>query len=343
MKMGRIVVILFVAVFMISTLTTAVGGETPKSPTKPKKLKLAHFRPPSGLAHVDQWFADEIKKRTNGQVEIEIHWAEALGRIKEQPTLIASGAVDMGGIALAYYPSQFPLSGGPNAIFTCKDAKQSITIHRELVSRLPALQEEFTKQNMKVLSFSGCQPYYLISKGKIFITAQDLRGAKVRSWGEFFPIAWQKMGAVPVSITAPDMYEALDKGTVDICPFYLDGAVSYKLHEVSKHVSPFNVGAGALWNIVMNLNVWKSLPASVQSTIEQVAIEREKKFVGAAEDEEKAAIKLFESSGTVFDKASESELKRFQDLWPNMIELWQQKKGPASGSIARLWIELLKK
>jgi TRAP-type C4-dicarboxylate transport system substrate-binding protein len=32
---------------------------------------------------VDQWFADEVGKRTNGQLQIKVYWSEALGKATE--------------------------------------------------------------------------------------------------------------------------------------------------------------------------------------------------------------------------------------------------------------------
>ena len=55
---------------------------------------------------VTQWFADEVNKATNGEVEIAIFWSESLAKIGENLSLLRQGAIDMAEISPAYFPAE---------------------------------------------------------------------------------------------------------------------------------------------------------------------------------------------------------------------------------------------
>jgi len=58
-------------------------------------LRMNHQFPAAAAgSKIDQWFVDEIKKATGGEIEIQIFWSNALGSAKENLTLLGAGAID---------------------------------------------------------------------------------------------------------------------------------------------------------------------------------------------------------------------------------------------------------
>ena len=102
----------------------------------------------------------------------------------------------------------------------------------------------------------------------------DVGGKKVRTLGADVPKMYAAVGAVPVSLTTPELYEALQRGTVDYVSIPTTHTRTLKLSEVGKHA------CGPIFMLAMghttaiNLDTWKKLPADIQKTILELARDR---------------------------------------------------------------------
>jgi len=103
-----------------------------------------------------------------------------------------------------------------------------------------------------------CQ-YHLMGN-KPVRTVEDLDGARIRIGGLQAKVL-KEFGAVPTLVPAPEVYEAVSRGTIDLVGFpwtYSYG--SYKTYEVSKYVSlPMSLGTMACFYIA-NKDAWDALP-----------------------------------------------------------------------------------
>ena len=69
-------------------------------------------------SQVDKWWAEEIKKRTNGEVEIKLFFGGALGKAQENLPLLQQGALDMAMMSPGYFPAQLPFHAAPEYPYT---------------------------------------------------------------------------------------------------------------------------------------------------------------------------------------------------------------------------------
>ena len=65
----------------------------------------------------------------------------------------------------------------------------------------------------------------------------DLKGKKVGTFGRIAPKAIQAAGAIPVSTTGGEMYEALQRKTIDARILSFEAAQRFKTYEVAKYMS----------------------------------------------------------------------------------------------------------
>ena len=189
------------AVLLAATLLAGFGSAAMAEDYPTLNLKLAHMGP-SGFtgSKVDQWFADEVKKRSGGKIRIRIFWSESLGKANEILDLVASGAVDIGATSPGYFPNQLPLSGATNSVmmqFRTNGAATRTTA--ELVEKFPAVRKELEKANVYPIFFHSLNAYRLLCT-KPVEKIEDFSGLKIRSWGEYIPIMWESLGATPVSL-----------------------------------------------------------------------------------------------------------------------------------------------
>src|SRR4030095_1137352 len=112
-------------------------------------LRFADFLPATlPQMQVDQWFADELARRSNGKIKIKIFFGSALGKPTELLKLVSEGGVQIAATSPSYFPAQLPLPAPTNSLpLAYRDAPQAQRIIHTLYAETPALQEEMREQN----------------------------------------------------------------------------------------------------------------------------------------------------------------------------------------------------
>jgi len=318
---------------------------------KPIVLRWAQYTPakPDQTGGVfDQFIADEVEKRTNGDVKIEIYWSGAMGKPKELLGLISDGTIDMTSIPAGFYNASFPLWLAPNSIpfvmENTEEAWRSATMLPELV---PGIQIEMKKLNLKCLYHQVLSPYQIFAREPIK-TFEDLKGKKFCTWGDYLPRAFKAAGALGVSIFPAERYEALQRGVVDgvIWPLCL-GQLT-RSHEVAPNVCLWNLGPIVGKGIYVNLDVWNKLPSDVQKIMLDVsaeANEMQRKQWDQWDDESR---KILEADGAFIHEIPASERQKWIDAQPDFVSEWiknAEKKGlgKEARELKEKWFEIVAK
>jgi TRAP-type C4-dicarboxylate transport system substrate-binding protein len=205
------------------------------------------------------WAAD-MEKKTKGGWKIKIHYGAVLAPPKEALDGIRAGMFEAAAICCAYTPGKVPLHTVAELPFISPDTNLNIFRMTAELWKHPALRRELLKWNAVPLLASGLCQYHLMGK-KAIRTAEDLKGARIRMGGEIGKVL-AAAGAVPTLVPAPEVYESLSRGTIDLVGFpwtYAYGA--YKIHEVSQYVTvPISLGTMNC-PYIANRDAWDALPA----------------------------------------------------------------------------------
>ncbi|MFH1604584.1 MAG: TRAP transporter substrate-binding protein DctP [Pseudomonadota bacterium] len=285
-------------------------------------LRLAHFGPKIFVqSGIDQWWADEIKKRSGGKINIRIFWGGSAGQPLEILGLVGSGAVDFGAVPQAYFPNELPLIGAPNSVpYVFKTPKAAVAVSAGLVAENKAVQEELRRNKVKPLFFHPMNPYYPLCTKPVKVMA-DFKGLKIRSFGAYQPPMWDALGSVGVNVLPSDIYEGLQRGRLD-CGFYsADLYKVTKLYEVAKHLSTAGVGPVATWPIWVNHDKWESsYPAEVKKLITEVSEEAAGRSMRAIAEAEAEALDFLKKQGVAVVDFAEPDA--YQAAIPDMREVW---------------------
>ena len=137
-------------------------------------------------------------------------------------------------------------------------------------------------------------------------TVEDFKGVKMRVAG-FGGRVLQKLGVIPQQIAGGEIYQALEKGTIDACEWvgpYDDEKLG--LHKVAKYYYYTGWWEGsATGHIFIGLDKWESLPKSYQAVIQTAAAEAHNWQHSRYDHLNPAALKRLIGAGL--------ELKRFPD------------------------------
>jgi TRAP-type C4-dicarboxylate transport system substrate-binding protein len=253
----RYLVVLCVFVIMVGFLFTA-----PPKAISAEKVINWNFSLWGGKrawsAPLHDWVADMAYK-TNGRWKIKLHYGGVLAPPKENYDGIKAGMFEAAGICAAYTPGKNPLHTVSELPFIAPNSNMDIIQMMVEIWKHPALKKELLKWNAVPLLPSALCQYHLMGN-KAVRTVKDLDGARIRIGGEIAKVL-QEFGAVPTLVPAPEVYEAVSRGTIDLVGFpWTYGYGSFKTYEVSKYVSlPLSLGTMSCFYIA-NKDAWDALP-----------------------------------------------------------------------------------
>jgi TRAP-type transport system periplasmic protein len=120
-----------------------VAGSPHRAAAQEIKLKLSHFAPTAHNHHANvivPW-VEEVKRRTNGRVEIRVFPGASLCKPTQQYDCARSGIADLAWGVTGWTPGRFPMTSVIELPFLARTAAVSAQILADLWE--PYLQREF--------------------------------------------------------------------------------------------------------------------------------------------------------------------------------------------------------
>ncbi len=296
-------------------------------------------------SQVDKWWAEEIKKRTNGEVEIKLFFGGALGKAQENLGLLQQGAIDIAMMSPGYFPAQLPFHAAPNSIpMALSRVDQATALMERLMPEVAAFDDEARENGVKTLFFHHLNAYELVCKDHIKGVA-DMNGKKMRTWGKELPRAVEAVGATPVTLFLPEIYEGLSRGTVDCIPFSVDLMVNYKIYEVAKHLHHITIWQGPTNGTWISLKSWEKLTPEQQTILQEVSLEAMRKDRDVTIAAGAAAIEELKAKGVQFhDFPAEEEAKwraANPDFFGDFIaDMAEKGRGADAEKTIKIWKEI---
>jgi len=329
--------------FLLTLAASALLGGTP---AMAQDLKLSsQWIENTVISQTNRWWAAELEKRSQGEVKVKIFYAGTLAKPTENLQLIRSGGVELANMSPSYFGADLPLFTAPNSIPMALSAvPQTTVLIQRLLKELPAMDDEAKRNGVKALHFHHLNPYLLVCKQQIK-SLDDLKGKKIRTWGSDMPKMVQAAGGVPVSLGLPELYEGLSRGTVDCIPFSVDLMVSYKIHEVAKHVHDVTLWLGPTSGLWMARAAWDRLTPNHQKLFIQISDEaaiRDRDMTMAAAT---TATETLKAAGVQFHAFPEADKKKWKAQNPDFFGEFivaQEKsgRGDAARQMVKIWKEV---
>lgn len=186
---------------------------------------------------------------------------------KETLVALRDGIGDAGSILPGYFPGQVPL-WNVGTLVVSGDLYALGMATTELAEH-PALKEELARWGVQYMAPCVSGPYWVQVTKKIN-TIDDLKGVKFRAFGEQAKVL-AKLGAVPVSMPFPDVYEAISKGTIDgVASNWVMGNI-YKACEVAKTMYMLELG-GSGFLMGIRTDVWNKISSKDQKIMSDPAL-----------------------------------------------------------------------
>jgi TRAP-type C4-dicarboxylate transport system substrate-binding protein len=289
----------------IGTLVMIGALSAPTAADAQTSLRAISFIPKTNpvLAMANAWVG-QVNKQLGGQVHVNyVGGPEAMDR-REQPEALRKGVVDITFTAAGDYQDQVPVA---SAFVLSK-----LTPMQERTSGFYdfMVDQHANHLNAHYLGRMQVSPFYLWVK-KAPKTLADLNGLKMRT-GLLYDRMMRAFGMVPVSINAPEVYNALQEGIVDGFGWPVTGPRKQGWLDNCKYVIdlPFYPASNVV--ALMNLDKWKALPPATQDALTKLTADFEPTMVKHFDDEDAAEWQAI-GDKVIKSRFSFAEDKRYLD------------------------------
>ena len=267
--MKQFLLITAMAILSIVLVTAGCSKKEDTISAAPIELTYSIFFPPTHIQCITatDW-AKEIEKRTGGRVKITMYPSGTLSKAPQVYEGVVSGISDIGMSCFAYTRGRFPLLEGLDLPMGYPNGKTASRVATALAVKYSPAELDDTH----VLYIHAHGPGILASK-KPVATLEDMKGMKVRATGLSAKIV-DCLGGVPVAMSQPETYEALQKGVVEatLCP--AETLKGWKQGEVIDSVTDSSaIGYTTAMFVVMNKEKWAALPGDIQKVFTDVSAE----------------------------------------------------------------------
>lgn len=256
-----------------------------------------------------EMFAKTVAELTDNKFTIQPFAAGEIAPAFQAVDEVQKGAIECAHTASYYYVGKDPTFAFGTAVpFGLNTRQQSAWMYQ---GGGEALMNEFYSQ-YNIVGFPGGNTGAQMGGWfrKEINTLADLAGLKMRISG-FAGQVLQKLGAVPQQIPGGEVYQALEKGTIDAAEWvgpYDDEKLGFQ--QVAKYYYyPGWWEGSALLNFFVNKEKWNALPKTYQVALRAAAAQADVNMVAKYDTNNAGALKRLVSKGAVLKPFSRDVLE----------------------------------
>ena len=255
------------------------------------------------------YFAENVKERTNGQVDFEVSSYPELGLAgSDMIELVETGTIEFAQIQPAYVGGTWPLIDIIYVWGLWKDFKSEHEANTALLPDLDAGVEEQTKGGKLIyhIWYGGNDQYFFSNRGA---ELEDFDGLKTRSHGTTMTDAINGLGGDGQFMAFADVYTALERGILDAGVTGAHAGHGQRWYEVTDNlIGPFI--SMPMGFETMNVDTWNSIPADLQAIIIEEGAKMELENLRLAAVWNETGVKVNVDAGMTFLEWSD-EMKQY--------------------------------
>ncbi|MFT6896183.1 MAG: TRAP-type C4-dicarboxylate transport system substrate-binding protein [Paraglaciecola sp.] len=219
-------------------------------------------------AQATKWFAQEVEKRSGGDLKIDIMWGGALFKANASRQSIATGVADIGTIIPDYFPKEMVAYSLTNLPFENLDPWVALKANFDHMQS-PEVSRSLAEQNLAFVTSYMLSSVILVCNGDPVRSLNDLKGKKIRGVGTYGKI-FGDLGANLVSMSIYKAYQGLGSGLLDCSLGYMNATIALKLHEAADSLTKLNWGVYTGLGIFINKYALTRLSPSQRQVLNEV-------------------------------------------------------------------------
>lgn len=270
-----------------------------------------------------QEWADEIYEASDGRIKITIYSGGSLASGTAALDALRTQVCDIAWIYPQYFTGQFPLSEVISQPIGVTSVPQGVDVLYDLYEKYPELQDEVSEFVPLMIHTNPTNKICTTEDHPIY-SVQDLKGLTFRASAgtpSDLLLAW---GATPIQMAPGDIYQAVQKGTVDGFVFDWSGMVSFGLQEVTTYLLTYPVYCGPYY-LMMNKDSFEALPEDLQNIIlEHSGREASKELAWVYEYDENRGYEECIAAGCIPVTLSDEAFAEFESYNEGLLDSWKE-------------------
>lgn len=290
---------------LLASLSLALGVITSASAQTSMKISISVAQNSHQGVAIDV-FAKEVEKRTNGRYKVQGFYSGALGGERESMEAVQLGTQELTFTSTGPVPNFVPAARILDIPFLFRDKAHARAVLDGPIGQ--DLLKEFESKGFKALAWGENGVRHMTNSKRSVNSPDDLKGLKMRTMENPVHIAAYKgFGIVPTPMAFPEVFTALQQGTVDGQENPLSVIMAAKFDQVQKHLTlTGHVYSPAVY--LMNKTAFDKLSAADKQVFLDAAKEGAKaNRARVDEDDAKGVTELRSKGMTVVENVDKSK------------------------------------
>lgn len=283
-------------------------------------LKISHQFPGGSEKEGDfrhrlcERFAKELDKRSNGALKANVYPGSSLMKVNAQFSAVRKGALDMTLIPLPYAGGEIPELNIALMPGLVTSYEQGYAWKKAEVGK--ALSDLLADKGIVIVTWIW-QAGGAASRGVPIIGPEDVKGLKFRGGSREMDLVAKAAGAATLSLPSSETYAAMQTGAVDVVTTSATSLISFRLQEVSKHLTISKTGKSywfMLEPLLMSKAVFDKLPKDQQALILTLGAEMEKFALEGARADDQSVSEAYLKAGAKVHDLTDAALAKWVAL-----------------------------
>ena len=287
------------------------------------------------LTQAEMKMAKMIEERSKGRVKVEVYPAGQLYKAMELLNAVMSGAVEMGTTPGAMFTGPLPLMDVFDIPILLKDYGEVLKGWQGEPGDI--LRAQLEKIGIKTIGFSAYGENLSFCSHKPLTKPADFKGIKIRCNTNMGADLVKEFGAAPVIFSSAEVYDALQRKTIDAANSGVTSFVERKWYEVTEHAT-LTWASYSVWPEMINLKFWNSLPKDIQQMILDVGKEHQAYLLKETAKSDKEAVDFLKTKLKIYELTA-ADKKAWMDVGRKpVVDAWLKRTG-ADGKRIMDWID----
>ncbi|MBD0417041.1 TRAP transporter substrate-binding protein [Oryzicola mucosus] len=272
-------------------------------------------------------FAEIVKEKSGGKIDVKVFPAGMLGGDMQSVSSLQGGLLQMSALNAGLMASLAPDFALLDIPFLFENTNEADAVMDGEVGKI--FKMELEAKNLMVLAYWELGFRNLTNSRRAVEKVDDIEGLKIRVvQSPIYLEMFQALGANAVPMPFPEVYTALETGTVDGQENPAASILTAKLNEVQKYLTLTRHTYNPMV-LLYSKPAWDKLDADEQALLQEAATEAAAFQRQTSRDADAKAVEALAASGMTVSKLTPEEIARFREKTKPVAEKFSAAADPA--------------
>lgn len=268
-------------------------------------------------------FANDVEKASGGKLKIQVHPNASLFKAPEIKRAVQGGQAQIGEILLVNYENEWKIFGTDGIPFLADSYDEGLKLWR---AQKPFLDKKLGEQGMMALYAVAWPPQGIYTK-RTLNSAADMKGLKWRAYSPATARIAELVGAVPVTVQAAELSQALATGVVD--SYMSSGSTGYDSKTFEHIKNWYDTQAWLPKNaVIVNRAAFNALDKPTQDAVLKAAADAETRGWAASRKANTDTLEKLKGAGMQILTPGNQLKTDMKKVGDTMLKEWLEKAGP---------------